>query len=230
MRKIFVIVGFLLVAFVSGSIGKVSNVDAVSKVELEEMVQKQQITIDNLTAQLTEINKQLSDTTNRLEALESKDSSVEGFETRLTKVENTIGEWDTEMSVIQYLNDLDNRFNKRVLALEKLSGIDDESIQKKLNSIPQSILSAINGAIEDDLRGCQYYSCTYPMQKEKIRIYNIGSFNFNILDYITVEEINEIALTTYNQQKNDKINYQYLSIYLNLPLDQNSVTIDIPLQ
>ncbi|WP_066320914.1 hypothetical protein [Bacillus sp. FJAT-29814] len=228
MRKIFVIVGFLLVAFVSGSIGKVTNVDAVSKVQLEEMVQKQQITIDILTAQLTEVNKQLSDTTKRLEALESKDSSTDGFEARLTKVENIIGEWDTELSVIQYLNDLDLRFNKRILALEKLSGIDDESIQRILNSIPQAISSSIKRTIEDDIRFC--YSCTFPIQKEKIMIYNIGSFNFNILDYITVEEIKEIALATYNQQKSDKINYQYLSIQLNVPLNQTPVTIDIPLQ
>lgn len=64
-----------------------------------------------LGLQLAEVTNQLSETKKRLEALESKENIIEGFEPRLIRVENIIGHWDTEMSIVQYLNDPDNRFN-----------------------------------------------------------------------------------------------------------------------
>lgn len=241
MKKILVIGGLLLAIVVSGFIGQTLNVNATSKVELEELVQKQQITIDNLTSQLTEVNNQLSETSKRLAALESKENGTDGIETRLTKVENIIGQWDSEMSVIQYLNDLDNRFNKRVLLLEKINKVDSISIQKYMTRLPEEISNAISNKIYWDLNnGCGYSSypnqnnCTYPIEQESLTLdpasTMIGSFNYNIFDYISEEKLKELVINAYNEKKSDKVIYKNIKVYVIEPFDLTYKIIDIPLQ
>ena len=166
---------------------------------------KQQATIDALTLQLSE-------TTKRLGALESKESSTEQIETRLTHVESTVGKWDTEMSAIQLINDTVNKFNNRILLLEKFHHVDDASMQGYITGLPQLISNAMRDRIYYD-SSCMDNSCTYPIEKESLIIddpatYYIGSSNYNILNYITEEKIKEITLNAYNQQKSDKVNYK----------------------
>lgn len=232
MKKVVIIAGVLGILLIGGLLGQVINVNATSKVELEELVQKQQITIDNLTEQLADVNNQLSETSTRLEALENKENSTEGIETRLTKVENIIGQWDSEMSVIQYLNDLDYRFNKRVLLLEKINKVDDLSIQEYINNLPQLISNAIDRKISND--SYCWSNCTYPIQKDSLVLdpasANIGSNNYNIFDFITEEKFKEHVINAYNEKQSDKVIYKNIKVYVLQPFNLTYKIIEIPLQ
>jgi hypothetical protein len=101
MRKIIVLVGIFTILGIGGFIGKAIDVNATSKVELEDIVMKQQADIESLKSQL-------SDTTKRLEALESKQSNTDQFDTRLTHLENSIGAWNTNKTVKQLIDDTNN--------------------------------------------------------------------------------------------------------------------------
>jgi hypothetical protein len=228
MKKVAKVVGLLVVLFLGGFLGQTLDGNATSKVELEELVQKQQTTIDNLTFQLADVTK-------RLESLESKESNTEEIEPRLTRIESIIGEWDTEMSVIQYLNDLDNRFNKRVLTLEKIHRLDYGSIQEDIKNLPQHISNVISGNIyyhSSTCGGSYSNNCTYPIAMESLNVYGstIGSIQYNIFDYITEEKIKEIALNAYNQFESDKVIYQNIKIHVQQPNGQPNTIIEISLQ
>lgn len=237
MKKIATVAGVFVILLLGGLLGQTINVDATSKVELEKLVQEQQITIDNLTSQLAEVNNQLSETTKRLEALENKENSTEGIESRITKVESIIGEWDDERSVIRLINDLDNTFNKRVLLLEKINKVDEASIQEYINNLPQHISNAIWHAVNiDSNQGCGYSpypnqnNCTYPIEKDSLTVYNIGSNNYDIFNYISEEKFKELVINAYNENKSDKVTYKNINVYVMQPFNLTFKNIEIPLQ
>jgi hypothetical protein len=230
MKKVVIVVGGLFILLLGGFLGQAINVNALSKVELEELVQEQQTTIDNLSLQLAEVTK-------RLEALDSKESNTEKIDSRLSKVETIIGEWDDERSVIRLIYDLDSSFNKRVSLLEKINKVDAASIQEYINNLPQHISNEIWRTVYyDSNNGCGYSpypnqnNCTYPIEKDSLTFYNVGSNNYDIFNYISEEEFKKLVIDAYNENKSDKVIYKNIKVYVTQPFNLTYKIIEIPLQ
>ncbi|MFB3164710.1 hypothetical protein ABLO26_25450 [Neobacillus sp. 179-J 1A1 HS] len=242
MKKIAIVASLLVVLFSGSFLGQNLHGNAVSKVELEALVQEQQITIDNLTSQLTEVNDKLSETTKRLEALESKENSTEGIETRLTKVESNIGDWIYDRPIRKLIDEHEDtlgHLSNRISLLEKINKVDEASIQEYINNLPQNINNAISMQIyNDSFYGCGYSpyppyqnNCTYPIEKDSLIVQgNIGSNNYNIFNYMSEEKFKELVINAYNENKSDKVTYKNIKVYVNEPFNLMFKIIEIPLQ
>ena len=197
---------------------------AESKKTLEEMVMDQQMTIEKLQSQLTE-------TQERLATIEKKPSDLDKFESRLTKVETAIGEWDSDESITQQISRLHGLLDNRITYLEKLHSIDKESIQDYIDKFPTTMRNELSMSIDMSTPECQMRGdCTeLPLNVEFLWV-NIGNSNYNLLDYISKEQIIDIAKAAYNDVKQpEKVIPQKINIYINQPFQTSAMTIEVPL-
>lgn len=93
--------------------------------------------------------------------------------------------------------------------LMKIHGIDKESIQQNVAQIPEQL----RGIIRDGLM-------VTPLDRDYFSyddMATIGNPYYNILDYISEEEIQEIVRNIYYKLKTDEMNFSKALIYIETP-------------
>ncbi|MEH7335107.1 hypothetical protein V7161_20995 [Neobacillus drentensis] len=204
---------------------------AESKKTLEEMVMDQQMTIEKLQSQLTETQAQLTNTQERLATIENKQTGLDQYESRLSKLETTIGQWDSDETVSQQISRIHGLLDNRITYLEKLHSIDKASIQDYVGKLPTTMRNELSMSIDMSATECQMRGdCTeLPLHVEYLWA-NIGNSNYNLLDYISKEQIIDIAKAAYNDVKQpEKVIPQKINIYINQPFQTSTMTIEVPL-
>lgn len=197
---------------------------AESKKTLEEMVMDQQMKIEKLQSQLTE-------TQERLATIEKKPSDLDQYESRITKIETTIGEWDSEETITQNIGRLHGLLDNRITYLEKLHSIDKESLQDYIDKLPTTMRNELSMSIDMSATECQMSGdcAELPFHVEYLWA-NIGNSNYNLLDYVSKEQIIDIAKAAYNDVKQpEKVIPQKINIYIAQPFETSAMTIEVPL-
>jgi DNA repair exonuclease SbcCD ATPase subunit len=212
---------------------------------------------DGIPGKLAELQTTVYNMVNEIKDLLPLKDDVKSVKDDLTTANSTIAKQQIEIdslkkeisdlksissSMNQRLTELENapesttQFEERISNLEKANKMDEASIQKYISSeLPPRLAEVMFSIMYYDVSSCP---CTQPVEKEALVLtgYNIGSTNYDLLKYLTEDQLKEIATNAYKNTKtkhylfaDDQLVYQKILIPVFQPFGAPDIMFEVPL-
>ncbi|WP_404330356.1 hypothetical protein [Mesobacillus maritimus] len=133
--------------------------------------------------------------------------AIEALQTQLLAVEEKVEAlaWNNNENMVLRLSQSEDNINR----LMKIHGIDEESIQEDLTRIPEQLRGIIREGLMVTPLARDYFSYD--------DMATIGNPYYNIFEYISEKEIQELVRNIYYEMKTDEMNFTRALIYIETP-------------
>lgn len=154
------------------------------------------------------------------EIVMQQEMEIDGLKAQLADTSKRLEALEKEPSnTNESLTERMNSAEKNINTLMKIHNIDEKSILNYVENLPTHYRRAFT----------EYYFSIEPNVLHLADDVVIGSEYYNILDYISISEIQEIVKKAYYESKHKDSGYTTVKIYYTTP-DKTRAVLDVPLK